>query len=129
MKKLLYPLLLLPMAIGTLISCGPKQKPMTEAGLKTKYLKRALNSYAYINAFKNVKRVNDGLDSIKKGKMDTNIVIYEYNTTIATATAQVKTVAQVADGMKNDTAYLKAVQLQAAADSASADKRNIDFSK
>ena len=77
MNKLLYPLLVL-----TLFSCGPKQKPLTEAELKAEYLKRALNSNAYKNAFQNVKRVNDFLDSVKKGKRDTNIVIYIYNNSI-----------------------------------------------
>ena len=124
MKKLLYPLLVL-----TLLSCGPKQKPMTEAELKAEYLKRALNSDAYKNAFQNVKRVNSFLDSVKKGKMDTNIVIYIYDNSIATAMAQAKTVAQVREAMKKDTAYLKSVQLKAAADSALVDKQNIDFGK
>jgi hypothetical protein len=124
MKNLLYPLLIL-----TLLSCGPKQKPMSAAELKAEYLKRALKSDEYKNAFMNVKRVNDALDSVKKGKLDTVVPIFEYNNSIATATAQVKTVAQVAEAMKKDTAYLKAVQLKAAADSALADKRNIDFTK
>jgi hypothetical protein len=129
MKKLLYPLLLLPIAIGTLLSCGSKQKPKSEAELKAIYLQNALKSDAYKNAFMNVKRVNDALDSVKKEKLDTIVPIFEYNNSIATTTAQLKTVAQVAEAMKNDTAYLKAVQLKAAADSALADKRNIDFSK
>ncbi|MDB5143708.1 MAG: hypothetical protein JWQ66_2421 [Mucilaginibacter sp.] len=124
MKKLLYPLLLL-----TLLSCGPKQKPMSAAELKAAYMQSALKSDAYKNAFMNVKRINDALDSVKKGKLDTVVPIFEYNNSIATATAQVKTVAQVAEAMKKDTAYLKAVQLKAATDSALADKRNIDFTK
>jgi hypothetical protein len=124
MKKLLYPLLML-----TLLSCGPKQKPMSAAELKAGYLQSALKSDAYKNAFMNVKRVNDALDSVKKGKLDTVVPIFEYNNSIATATAQVKTIAQVTEAMKKDTAYLKSVQLKAAADSALADKRNIDFSK
>jgi hypothetical protein len=122
MKKLLYPLLVL-----TLLSCGSTQKPKSEAELKSIYLQNALKSNAYKNAFMNVKRVNDALDSVKNGKMDTNIVIFEYNNSIATAMAQVKTVAQVREGMKKDTAYLKSVQLKAAADSALVDKQNIDF--
>ena len=124
MKKLLYPLLML-----ALLACGPKQKPMTEAELKAEYLKRALNSNAYKNAFQNVKRVNNALDSVQKGKLDTVVPIFEYNNSIATAMAQAKTVAQVREAMKKDTAYLKSVQLKAAADSALVDKQNIDFSK
>jgi len=126
MKKLLYPLLIL-----ALLSCGPKQKPMSAAELKAAYLQSALKSDAYKNAFMNVKRVNDALDSVKKGKLDTVVPIFEYNNSIATATATApaKTIAQVTEAMKKDTAYLKSVQLKAAADSALADKRNIDFSK
>ena len=53
--------------------------------------------------------------------MDSTAVIFVYNNSIATPTAQVKTVAQVKEGMKNDTAFLKAAQLKAARDLASAD--------
>lgn len=124
MNKLLYSLLAL-----TLLACGSKQRPMSEAELKADYLQKALKSDTYKNAVMNVKRVEDALDSVKKGKMDTNIVIYEYNNSIATAMAQVKKVAQVAEAMKNDIAYLKSVQLHAATELALADKQNIDFTK
>jgi len=81
----------------------------------------ALNSDRYKNASMNIQRVKDMLDSVKKGKLDTTAAIFVYNNSIATPATQVKTLAQVELGMKNDTALLKAAQLKAAAELASAD--------
>jgi glycyl-tRNA synthetase beta subunit len=118
MKKLLYPLLAL-----ALLAC--KQKPhepvKTKAELRAEYLKRALESDEYKNAYQNVKRVHSILDSVKKGSMDSVAAIFVYNNSIATAAGEVHTVAQVKEGMKKDTAYLKAVQLKVADDLALAD--------
>ncbi len=126
MKKLLYLLLTL-----TLFSCNSKSnkpiKAKSEAELKSEYLQKALESDTYKNAFTNIKRVKDFLDSVKKGSLDSNAVIFVYNNSIATPTAQVKTVSQVKKEMKKDTAYLKAVQLKLAADLALADKKDIKF--
>ncbi|WP_426671362.1 hypothetical protein ACPPVU_09005 [Mucilaginibacter sp. McL0603] len=119
MKKLLYPLLL---ALA-LLAC--KQKPhepvKTKAELRAEYLKKALESDDYKNAYQNVKRVHSMLDSVKKGSMDSVAAIFVYNNSIATPAGEVHTVAQVKEGMKKDTAYLKAVQLKVADDLALAD--------
>lgn len=124
MKKLVYLLLAL-----TLFGCKPKSKEPVKkksaAELRSEYLKKALESDEYKNAFMNIKRVNDSLDLFKKRPIDTTAVIYEYNTTIATATGQVKNISQVVKEMKKDTAYLKAAQLKVAADLALADSTNM----
>jgi hypothetical protein len=111
MKKLLYLLV-----VVTLLSCNSKPT-------RTEYLKKALESDTYKNAFENVKRVNAGLDSVKKGVLDPRVVIFIYNNSIATATEQAVKISQVEEGMKKDTAYLKAVQLKVADDLALADKK------
>lgn len=120
MKKLLY---LLP-AIA-LFACHPKSnepvKKESAAEVKTEYLQKALKSDSYKNASQNFQRVRDIMDSVKKGKLDSNAIIFVYNNSIATPATQVKTVAQVKEGMKKDTAYLKEIQLKAAAELASAD--------
>ncbi len=120
MKKLLY---LLP-AIA-LMACHPKSnepvKKKSAAEVKTEYLQKALKSDSYKNASQNFQRVRDIMDSVKKGNLDSNAIIFVYNNSIATPATQVKTVAQVKEGMKKDTAYLKEVQLKAAAELASAD--------
>ena len=121
MKRLLYPLLML-----SLLSCGQnsdKIKTQKSDTLKSKaqYLRDALKTDEYKNAYMNIQRVKDILDSVKKGSMDSTAVIFVYNNSIATPTTQVKTVAQVKEGMKNDTAFLKAAQLKAANDLALAD--------
>ena len=109
MRRPLYLLLVL-----SLLSCQ-KQKS------KAEYMQDALKSDRYKNASMNIRRVKDILDSVKKGKLDTTAAIFVYNNSIATPSTQVKTVAQVEEGMKNDTALLKAAQLKAAAELASAD--------
>jgi hypothetical protein len=126
MKNLLYLLLVL-----TLLACNSKSnkpvKPKSEAEIKAQYLQKALESDSYKNAYMNVRRVKDILDSVKKGSMDSIAAIFVYNNSIATATQQVHTVAQVQQGIKKDTAYLKSVQLKVAADLALADKKDINF--
>jgi len=97
-----------------LLSC---QKQKTKA----EYMQAALKSDEYKNASMNIQRVKNILDSVKKGKLDTIAAIFVYNNSIATPATQVKTVAQVEEGMKNDTVFLKAAQLKAAAELASAD--------
>jgi hypothetical protein len=117
MKKLLCPLLIL-----SLLSCN--QHTMEEdkqPKTKAEYLQAALKSDAYKNASGNIQRVKAMLDSVKKGSLDSSAAIFVYNNSIATATQQAKTVAQVEEGMKKDTAYLKAAQLKAAADITRAD--------
>ncbi|MGZ3751959.1 MAG: hypothetical protein ACXVB0_14080 [Mucilaginibacter sp.] len=109
MRKLLYLVLTL-----TALSCNSKNK--SEPKTRADYLKLALTSDAYKNASGSIQMVHSMLDSVKKGKMDTAAVLFVYNNSIATATAQVKTVAEVASAMQKDTAYLKAVQLKAADD-------------
>jgi hypothetical protein len=84
-------------------------------------LQDALKTDEYKNAYMNIQRVNDFLDSLKKGSTDSGAVIFIYNNSIATPTTQVKTVAQVKEGMKKDTSFLKAAQLKAANHLASAD--------
>jgi len=84
-------------------------------------MQAALKSDEYKNASMNIQRVKNILDSVKKGKLDTIAAIFVYNNSIATPATQVKTVAQVEEGMKNDTVFLKAAQLKAAAELASAD--------
>ena len=121
MKRLLYPLL-----IVSLLSCGrnaDKSKAKNPDTLKSQaqYLQDALKTDEYKNAHMNIQRIKDMMDSVKKGSMDSTAVIFVYNNSIATPTSQVKTVAQVKEGMKNDTAFLKAAQLKAARDLASAD--------
>lgn len=120
MKKLLY---LMPAIV--LLSCHPKSsepvKQKTEAEVKSEYLQKALKSDSYKNASQNFQRVRDIMDSVKKGKYDTTAILFVYNNSIATPATQVKTIAQVKEGMKKDTAYLKAVQLKTAAELASAD--------
>ena len=121
MKRLFYPLLAL-----SLFSCGQnteKSKAQKADTLKSKaqYLQDALKTDEYKNAYNNVQRVKAFLDSVKKGSMDSTAAIFVYNNSIAAPTAQVKTVAQVKEGMKNDTGFLKATQLKAAAELASAD--------
>jgi hypothetical protein len=120
MKKLLYPLLIL-----ALFACKPKTsepvKVKSAAELKAEYLQKALASDEYKNAYMNINRVKSMLDSAKKRPKDSIAAIFVYNNSIATATNQAHTVAQVNEGMKKDTAYLKAVQLKVAADLTSAD--------
>jgi hypothetical protein len=112
MKKLLYLLVVI-----TLLSCNSKPT-------RIDYLKKALESDTYKNAFENVKRVNAGLDSVKKGKLDPRIVIFIYNNSIATQAEQAIKISQVEEGMKKkDTAYLKTVQLKVADDLALADEK------
>jgi hypothetical protein len=106
-KKLFCPLLFL-----ALFSCT--EKPLS----KSDYLQRALKSDTYKIALTNVKRVKDSLDSVKKRPADSNAVIYLYNTTVATSTGQVKTIAQVEKEMKRDTDILKSVQMKIAAEMA-----------
>ena len=120
MKKLLY---LLP-AIA-LMSCHPKSrepvKEKTPEEVKADYMQKALQSDDYKNATQNFQRVRSILDSVKKGTMDSAAAIFVYNNSIATPTTQVKTIAQVKEGLKKDTIYLKTTQLKAAADLARAD--------
>jgi hypothetical protein len=120
MKKLLYPLLIL-----AVFGCKPKTsvpvKVKSAAELKAEYLQKALASDEYKNAYMNINRVKGLLDSAKENPRDTVAAIFVYNNSIATANKQTHTVAQVKEGMKNDTAYLKAVQLKVAADLATAD--------
>jgi len=121
MKRLFYPLLTL-----TLFSCAQnadKSKAQNADTLKSKaqYLQDALKTDEYKNEYMNIQRVKDMLDSVKKGSMDSVAVIFVYNNSIATPTTQVKTVAQVKEGVKNYTALLKAAQLKAANKLASAD--------
>jgi hypothetical protein len=97
MKNLLYLLLAL-----TLLACNSKSnkpvKPKSEAEIKAEYLQKALKSDTYKNAYMNVRRVKDMLDSVKKGSMDSLAAIFVYNNSIATATQQVHTVSQVQQG-------------------------------
>jgi hypothetical protein len=116
MKKLLYLLLAL-----ALFSCKPKSHESVKQKTQAEYLQDALRSDTYKNAYLNLQMVRQGLDSVKKGVLKPDVVIFEYNNSIATPTSQVKTIAQVEEGMKKDTAYLKAVQLKVAADLASSD--------
>ena len=116
MKKLLYPLLIL-----SFLSCNQHSKEDKQPKTKAEYLQAALKSDEYKNASHNIQRVKDLLDSVKKGSMDSIAPIFVYNNSIAAQTAQVKTIAQVEEGMKNDTAFLKAAQLKAAADMEAAD--------
>jgi len=116
MKKLLYLLLAL-----ALFSCKPKNHEPVKQKTQAEYLQDALRSDTYKNAYLNLQRVRQGLDSVKKGVLKPDVVIFEYNNSIATPTSQAKTIAQVEEGMKKDTAYLKAVQLKVAADLASSD--------
>ena len=120
MKKLLYPLLIL-----AVFACKPKTsapvKVKSAAELKAEYLQKALASDEYKNAYMNLNRVKSFLDSAKIKPEDTIAAIFVYNNSIATANKQTHTVAQVKEGLKSDTAYLKAVQLKVAADLATAD--------
>jgi hypothetical protein len=99
MRKLSYMLLLL-----ALFSC--KQKPLS----KSDYMHRALESDDYKIVLSNVKRVKDSLEVLKKRPVDTNAVIYEYNTIIPSSIMDVKTLSQVEIGMKKDTDFLKSAQ-------------------
>ena len=116
MKHFIY--LLMPLAI---FSCKPKNTKKSEAEKQAIYMKRALASDMYKDACMNVQRINLALDSIKKGVLDSNVAIFEYNNSMVDHTSQVKTLAQVEKGMKNDTAYLKATLSQAVHDMALAD--------
>ena len=126
MKRLLYPLLIL-----SLFSCGQntdkskaqKSDTLKSDTLKSKaqYLQDALKTDEYKNAYMNIQRVKAILDSVKKGSMDSVAAIFVYNNSIASPAAQVKTVAQVKEGMRKDTVFLKAVQLKAANKLESAD--------
>jgi hypothetical protein len=120
MKKLLYPMLIL-----ALFACKPKTsapvKVKTPAELHAEYLKKALASDEYKNAYMNLNRVKMLLDSAKKEPRDSIAAIFVYNNSIATAAQQAHTVAQVNEAMKNDTAYLKAVQVRVADNLAAAD--------
>ncbi|MBS1522386.1 MAG: hypothetical protein JST50_15405 [Bacteroidetes bacterium] len=120
MKRSLY-LLLIPL----LFSCNQNAEKSKAPKSRADYLRNALQSDEYKNASKNVQRVKDILDSVKKGTMDTMAAIFVYNNSIATPTTQVKTVAEVKEGMKKDTAFLKSVQLKAANELASADSAKI----
>jgi len=110
--------LLIPLV---LFSCKQKNSKKSDAEKHALYLKRALASDMYKNAYMNVQRINQALDSIKKGVLDSNVAIFEYNNSIIDRTSQVKTLAQVEKGMKNDTAYLKATLSQIVHDMALAD--------
>jgi hypothetical protein len=99
MKKLFY---LLPLL--ALFSC--KQKNPS----KSDYMHRALESDDYKIVRSNIKRVKDSLELLKKRPIDTNAVIYEYNTIIPTSKMEVKTMSQVENGMKKDTDFLKSAQ-------------------
>ena len=116
MRKLLY-LLLIPL----LFSCNQNAEKSKAPKSRANYLHDALQSDAYKNAYKNIQRVKDILDSVDKGTMDTVAAIFVYNNSIATPATQVKTVAEVKEGMKKDTTFLKAAQLKAANELASAD--------
>lgn len=120
MKKFLY--LLLPLAF---LACRQKNKePVKEkspAQLQAEYQQKALKSDSYKNTSRTFQLVRDILDSVKKGSMDSNAAIFVYNNSIADPKAPVKTIAEVKKGLKNDTAYLKAVQFKAAAELASED--------
>lgn len=113
MKKLLYPMLVL-----ALFACKPKPsapvKVKSAAELRAEYLKKALASDEYKNATMNVNRVKGFIDSAKKRPKDSMIAIFIYNNSIATAANQVHTMARVKEAMKNDTTYLKTVQLRVA---------------
>jgi hypothetical protein len=116
MRRSLY-LLLIPL----LFSCNQNAEKSKAPKSRADYLRDALKSDGYKNASMNIQRVKDILDSVKKGKLDTVAAIFVYNNSIATPATQVKTVAQVEEGMKNDSAFLKAAQIKAAAELASAD--------
>lgn len=116
MKRSLYPLLLL-----ALFSCSQNAEKSQATNTKPDYQQKALKSDEYKNASQNFQRVRDILDSVKKGSLDTTAAIFVYNNSIATPSTQVKTIAQVEEGMKKDTAYLKAVQAKVATDMAKAD--------
>jgi len=115
MKKFLY--LLLPLA---LLACRQKSEK-SPAELHKEYLQKAVKSDSYKNASRTFELVRGILDSVKKGSMDSNVAIFVYNNSIADSKTQVKTIAEVKQGLKQDTAYLKAVQLKVAADLASED--------
>jgi hypothetical protein len=99
MKKLFYPVLLF-----ALLSCKQKNPD------KSDYLHRALESDDYKIVLSNIKRVKDSLDLLKTRPIDTNAVIYEYNTIIPSSKMEVKTMSQVENGMKKDTDFLKSAQ-------------------
>ena len=104
MKKLFYPLIFL-----AFYSC--REKPASEAD----YMQRALKSDTYKVVLSNVKRVKDSLALIKNRPIDTNAVIYEYNTILPNSPIQVTTISQVEEEMKKDTELLKSVQVKIAA--------------
>ena len=113
MKHLLY--LLMPL---TLFSCK------SETERRADYKKKALASDSYKDAYMNVKREHDVIDSVKKRKWDPRIAVFMYNNSIADQKHQVKTLAEVEEAMKNDTAYLKAALVRITNQMASADSAN-----
>ncbi len=109
----------------SLLSCNQQSKEAknqkSKAEQQAEYLRKALKTDDYRNALMNIKRVNDGLDSVKKGSLKPVVVIFVYNNSIGTTIGQADNIPQVEEKMKQDTAYLKSVQLKAASDLASLD--------
>jgi len=117
MRHLFHLLLLL-----ALFSC--KEKTPSDSD----YLDRALKSDTYKIVLGNVKMVKDSLDSAKKRPVDTNAVIYLYNT-IGFSINQVKTISEVEKAMKKDTVFLKSVQMKIAAQMAKDHQDSISKAK
>jgi hypothetical protein len=101
MKKLFY---LSPLLV--LLSCREKTPSTAD------YMNRALLSDTYKIVQVNVKRVEDSL--AKKKPIDTNAVIFEYNSIGGMEKPEAKTIAQVKDVMKDETAFLKKIQVSLA---------------
>jgi len=103
MKEIFY---LLPLL--ALVSCREKTPSMAD------YMHRALLSDTYKIALVDVKRVKDSLALETKHPIDTTVVIYEYNMISGVRKTEAKTLAQVKDAMKNETEFLKSVQISLA---------------
>jgi hypothetical protein len=103
MKKLFY-----LSALMALVSC--KQNTPTKAD----YMHRAMVSDTYKIVLVDVKRVKDSLALATKHPIDTTTVIFEYNMIGGMQKTEAKTIAQVKDVMKDETAFLKKIQVSLA---------------
>ena len=77
------------------------------------FMQKAVNGGDYKIVLFGFKAVQDSLQTFKKRPIDTNAVIYEYNTIAGSKTIQAKTIAQVIkqmDIMIKDSSFLKNVQ-------------------
>jgi len=97
-------------------------KALNEFAESQRELGEALKSTDFSNAIKNVAELGINIDLAKKGFLDKDKVLKQYNTTIGQTTGEVKTLEEAEKALqKNADAYIKMTLYKAAAQAALSD--------